>query len=160
MSIPNWIEAGSAVLAAMATVCIAVLTYRTLNVLRVYANDTRRIADDSSQQIERGQMPFVAVATDPTAGLLLENQGFGPAINIQYSGCDLNKEEFKRAVPSLAVKGIFQAHREIFNTFLNNRALEITYTSLRGKKYRSIVKRTGMTMETIFIEEPEVSAAS
>jgi len=64
------------------------ITGATLCVLWGYARDTKRIADDSATQVERAQMPFLALGMrerdESSPGWILENQGFGPAINIVF----------------------------------------------------------------------------
>ena len=82
-NLPGWIQ-------TLAAVSIVILTLLTLIVLRRYAADTKTIADASASQTENCQMPFLAVAmTEGTpagpGGWIIQNQGFGPAINISYS---------------------------------------------------------------------------
>jgi hypothetical protein len=55
-----------------------------------YVKDTKRLAETSIEQLESAQTPFLALkmqATDFRAGAVsfsyqLENQGFGPALNV------------------------------------------------------------------------------
>jgi len=74
---PNWIQ--------------VVLTGVTLIVLCVYVYDTRRIAQASVAQAENSQKPFLVLLPKPAeferhgGGWALENQGFGPAMNIRHS---------------------------------------------------------------------------
>jgi hypothetical protein len=76
LNLPNWIQ-------ALAAAAIAALTYRTLSVLKKYAEDTQKIAEASVSQIENTQMPFLAVVR--REAWTVENQGFGPAINIVFA---------------------------------------------------------------------------
>src|SRR6267154_4227417 len=81
---PAWIQSVSAVV-------IVGLTLWTLIVLRKYAADTKRIADVSTSQTERSQMPFITVAWREAAppqikeGWEIQNQGFGPALSVRFS---------------------------------------------------------------------------
>ena len=87
----NWIQSVAALIGALAAIGLAALTFLTLLILRNYAADTKRIANDSSSQVERSQMPFLALVWRPQRGVpdeytwYLENQGFGPAVNIRRS---------------------------------------------------------------------------
>jgi hypothetical protein len=156
---PNWIEAIGAALAAVATVCIAVLTFLTLKVLRVYADDTKRIANDSATQVERGQMPFVSIGFVPhvpggQASWVIENQGFGPAMNIRChygaqnaAGNAVSGEQY---VPSLAVNGRHPASPSLHRAIQNQQPVEIEYTSLSGKRYSSLAATGRGQVETEF----------
>jgi hypothetical protein len=82
-NVPNWIQ-------ALAAISIVGLTLITLIVLKHYAADTKTIARASVLQLENSQMPFLAVIMQPntthsTGEWRIENQGFGPAINVTYS---------------------------------------------------------------------------
>jgi hypothetical protein len=82
-NLPNWIQ-------ALAAMSIVGLTLVTLIVLKHYAADTKTIARASVSQLETSQMPFLAVIMRPNTthsngGWGVENQGFGPAINVTYS---------------------------------------------------------------------------
>jgi hypothetical protein len=78
---PGSIQAGAAI-------AIVILTAWTLKVLRDYAADTKKIASASVKQIENSQMPFLAAVQVLNVGWVIRNQGFGPAINILYTGGD------------------------------------------------------------------------
>jgi hypothetical protein len=82
-ALPNWIQ-------ALDAICLVILTLLTLIILRGYAADTKTIADTSVSQTENSQMPFLAVAMregdgNAQGGWTVENQGFGPALNIGFS---------------------------------------------------------------------------
>ena len=128
-NLPSWIQAISAA-------CIVALTFLTLIVLRKYAADTRTIADASASQIENSQMPFLAVVMRPethdsTGGWGIENQGFGPAIDVSYSS-------------------IVAAHADIADAFALKQRLVIRYESLSGAKYCTTVTMTKNVMQTQF----------
>jgi hypothetical protein len=77
-TIPGWMQGIAAILAVL-------LTLLTLIVLLRYADDTKRIADVSASQTEHSQMPFLAVIRR-SDGWAIRNQGFGPAVNIVFTG--------------------------------------------------------------------------
>lgn len=98
----EWIEALATGIGALATALLAYLTWRTLVVLRDYASDTKRLAEtsikqlesshkqleSSREQVESSQTRFVVVvevkADNPTVfACRLENQGSGPAMNVE-----------------------------------------------------------------------------
>lgn len=73
-------------LACIQAICSAgalILTGWSVLILREYAADTKKIAEASVSQLEHSQTPFVVMQRNE--GWLLENQGFGPAINGQLS---------------------------------------------------------------------------
>lgn len=81
------------------------LSFLTLVVLAKYAFDTNQIAKASVLQIENSQMPFLTVAMretvqDRQGGWVIENQGFGPALNIRYSFYDANGAKQMRPKPA------------------------------------------------------------
>ena len=97
VNLPNWIE-------AVAALGMLVLTYLTLVVLKDYADDTKTIAKSSASQFENTQMPFLVVAPKPQNGWVIENQGFGPAINATLADSHLALNELRQgANPQLIV---------------------------------------------------------
>lgn len=102
VNIPEWIE-------ALAAVAIVVLTLLTLLVLRDYAADTKTIAKVSLSQAEDMQKPFLVLLSKPQelnrhgGGWALENQGFGPAINIRHSDPEEMSSSGEMSVPSVGV---------------------------------------------------------
>ena len=115
------------------------LTFLTLRVLRRYADDTKKIADVSSSQTENSQMPFLAVMLrmrpdNEEAGWGIENQGFGPALNVMYriSGR-------RSSIGSLSEGAIQATHGDIADAFAIQQPVLIDYESLSGKKYRTTV---------------------
>ena len=146
-ALPDWIQ-------ALAAVGIVVLTTWTLKVLRGYARDTKRLADDSASQTERAQMPFLAVARkDGDGPYVVANQGFGPAINVLYRGyrgVAENEGKSTGSLFSLAPGGHSHDFNLIGTTFQCGKALEIEYESLSGKKYRTVVTLAEGTMHTTF----------
>src|SRR3989442_12118126 len=97
----NWIQAVATVLQALAAVGIVVLTVWTLKVLRQYARDTGRIADEGPSQVERSQMPFLALAQMPAevGGWKVPNQGSGPALDITYKTRSEGRERMRYIAP-------------------------------------------------------------
>lgn len=130
VDLPNWIQAAAAG-------CIVALTGWTLKVLREYARDTKRIADDSSSQAERAQMPYLTVLEAPE-GYVMHNQGFGPALNIRYRGHHDNVER-RGSAQGLAVGGTTLVHNEYTETMNAHGEFEIEYQSLSGKGYRTVI---------------------
>ena len=138
----DWIQ-------ALSTVAIVVLSMWTLIVLRKYAADTKRIADASTSQTERSQMPFLAVAWRDAAqgireGWQIQNQGFGPALNVRFS----TYGEAGQGWRSIADIGVGENrdsfHNQIASCLQNqhgNRTFIIEYSSLSGQRYRTTVDR-------------------
>ena len=113
----------------------------TLRVLRKYASDTETIATASVTQTERAQMPFLAVTSKPylpgqVTGWCIENQGFGPAVNIKCT-YEHHGSVVKSVLP-LAVQGVesFPNFSEVVG---NPLGFEIQYESLSGRKYRTLI---------------------
>src|SRR6476659_8139428 len=86
--LPNWVQAGAAV-------ALVVLTAATLWVLKRYADDTGTIAKASAAQTENSQMPILVLIRHTIImpnykkdEWSIQNQGFGPALNIRFTGCD------------------------------------------------------------------------
>jgi len=157
IDIPSWIQAG-------ADVALMVLTGATLWVLKGYAADTKKIAKASHP--EHSQMPFLTVAwrhSQPTipAGWELQNQGFGPALNVRFSVHSNEGEEW-RSIADMA-KGQCRSepefHEEIRKHLQNgirNRTFTIKYTSLSGLPYVTKVERLhNNELQTTFLKPPE-----
>jgi hypothetical protein len=140
----TWIQTLSAM-------CIVVLTGWTLKVLRGYAADTKRIADDSASQAERAQIPFVAVSFKEPGGYFMQNQGFGPALNIEWTFSG-NGGRVHRNMPSLGVRSERFAHNDISTTLVQqHEPFAIDYQSLSLQRYRTVVTIVdGVTMHSEF----------
>jgi hypothetical protein len=131
----SWLQAVSSVL-------LVLVTGATLYVLYGYAKDTKRIADDSATQVERSQMPFLAAASEEPDGWFLENQGFGPALNVHYSSY-VTGNLVMRPIQPLGPQRRRNLHNEIVAA-LGRGELRLGYESLSGKRYRtSVVQRDG-----------------
>lgn len=148
IDIPSWIQ-------AIAAVCIVGLTLRTLLVLKDYASDTKKIANAGLLQLENSQMPFLAVIMRPAVspndvgGWGIENQGFGPAINVRYSGhvSGDSREEYTESIPK---GGTLAMHGDISAAFRFNQALVIQYESVSGSTYRSTIAMVDNNIRTQF----------
>jgi len=143
-ALPNWIQ-------ALAAICLVILTLLTLIVLKGYAADTKTIADTSVSQTENSQMPFLAVAMregdqNAQGGWIVENQGFGPALNIGFSDYRDGRRHM-RPIPPLGIGGKrTNLHNEISNALAQAEGFEIEYESLSGKRYRTtVVMENGRT---------------
>jgi hypothetical protein len=68
-TIPDWIQAGAAVVQALSAAALVALTLLTLLVLRQYAAETGQIAKDSSSQVGN------AIAIKPTSAYQNESSG-------------------------------------------------------------------------------------
>jgi hypothetical protein len=139
---------------AIASVLMVLLTGATLYVLCGYARDTKRIANDSATQVERAQMPFLAVVmkerdADSAGGWVLENQGFGPAINITFFD-DGNGERRVCRVRPIGTGGQSNVLPTIANALQQPQGFEVGYESLSGKDYRTTVARRDGRDETTF----------
>ena len=145
-NLPNWIQ-------ALAAISIVGLTLVTLIVLKHYAADTKTIARASVLQLENSQMPFLAVimrpnTTQSNGGWGIENQGFGPAINVIYSSG--HKDATLMPLGSMPRGDIQPVHADIEDAFRATRQVVIEYESLSGLKYRTIVTRFDGVMNTQF----------
>ena len=141
----------------MAEWIIVALTFITLLVFFRYAYDTYRIAKTSVAQREDSLTPFLAVAMrentiERQGGWAIQNQGFGPALNISYSRYDNNGIEGKRWMASLAKDAEYRsAHDDIANAFAHDWQFTITYESLSGKQYKTTARIIpGRGLETKF----------
>ena len=138
VNLPEWIE-------ALAAVVIVVLTLLTLLVLRDYAADTKTIAKVSLSQAENMQRPFVVLLSKPPelnrhgGGWALENQGFGPAINIRHSDPG-GEEVFRENVRALG-RGDFLIMEGFNIDVMPNHVFTAEYDSLSGNEV-SYCRRT------------------
>jgi hypothetical protein len=147
VNLPNWIE-------AVAALAIVALTYLTLVVLKGYAADTKTIANASVLQTENAQKPFLALLPKPQepgkhgGGWALENQGFGPAMNIRHSDAG-GSGQFRENVRALARDDYFWL--EGFDPdVMRNQIFTAEYESLSGAKYRTVVAWQEGVMRTTF----------
>jgi hypothetical protein len=146
-NLPNWIE-------ALAASAIVLLTYLTLVVLKDYAADTKKIANASVLQTENAQKPFLVLLSKPPeigkhgGGWALENQGFGPAMNIRHSDAG-GSGQFRENVRALARDDYF--FLEGFDLdVMQNQIFTAEYESLSGAKYRTVVAWPDGIMRTTF----------
>jgi hypothetical protein len=135
INLPNWIE-------ALAALGIVVLTYRTLVVLKDYAADTKKIAKASVSQLDNTQMLFLVVVQKPRTadfqgGWVLENQGFGSAINVTWTYTQHGR--VVRPFLPLAPRAIHDVQNEYAQIFGNPLGLSIDYESLSGLKYQTLI---------------------
>jgi hypothetical protein len=141
---PSWIQAVSAV-------GLLFLTGWTLKVLRQYAADTKTIASVSASQTENSQLPFLAVIMKENAGgWNIQNQGFGPAINIRYSGDNQGNERVMRSTPPLGAGEWRELHNQISVVFNRWREFDLEYQSLSGANYATRVTLENGVMRVEF----------
>jgi hypothetical protein len=126
INLPNWIE-------ALAALGLLALTYLTLVVLKDYAADTKLIARASGSQLEAVQMPFLVVV--PHNGWVIENQGFGPAINATLAYSETGR--VIQPLPALAPRATHSVQNEFPQ--LHGKPLRIDYESLSGLKYQTLI---------------------
>jgi hypothetical protein len=123
---------------------LALLAVLSIIVLMKYAADTRIIAKNSSKQVENSQKPFVAPikATEfsDKFAWALKNQGFGPAINVSYSGGTADPSTMQ-SINSLAVGEQYPLPGETGNLEKRDR-FTVEFQSLSGKKYSTTVTWT------------------
>jgi hypothetical protein len=141
--LPNWIQ-------ALAAVALVFLTWRSLLILRKYAEDTKRIADKSVEQIENAQKPFLALVIRTLEmghnEWVIENQGSGPALNIRHS--DPRGEDIMFDMPPLA-KGDFNLLKFFDRQMVARNGFTIQYASLGGIGYITSVSWLGDSMRTV-----------
>lgn len=152
----NWIQ-------ALASVGIVVLTVLTLIVLRRYAADTKTIAKVSASQTENATMPILVVVkrTNITPNYRediwsIKNQGFGPAINIRFTGHaeGANETSIKLTFPlGAGEERVIREIEEVLNKWLK---FEMWYESLSGLEYGTKVRMGEQGLHTKFIR-PSVS---
>jgi hypothetical protein len=149
-------------LQAIAAFIIVYFTGRSLMVLKGYAEDTKTIAtasvhqaDISVQQIENAQKPFVALILKPEGitayfpgGWVIENQGFGPALNLRYSH-PLDPSVFDYN-PSVLDKGQYHYMPRFVIDQMRSHEFKVEYQSLSGTKYRTLVVWVDGEMRTTF----------
>ncbi|HTR24766.1 MAG TPA: hypothetical protein VMI10_12345 [Terriglobales bacterium] len=106
------------------------------------------------QQIDNAQMPFLAVRQQEQlvgqiGGWVLENQGFGPALNILCSYRQ-NQQDVRFQMYSLGP----QTPRSLGNHFANAQGtpegFKIEYGSVSGKKYETLIIWEAGEMKTQF----------
>jgi hypothetical protein len=148
---PSWIQ-------ALVGIGALILAAWSLIVLRDYAADTKKIAKASLSQTENSQIPFLAVIMRETnpGGWGVENQGFGPAVNVQYSGHIKGDAPRKEHVEPLPVRRVIALHGDIADAFRFNQPFVIEYESLSGFKYRTTVAMVKNEMQTQFMRVEEV----
>jgi hypothetical protein len=144
-NLPIWIQTAAAV-------AIVGLTWWTILILRDYAADTKTIAKASLVQVENAQKPFLVLLPKPQeagrhgGGWAIENQGFGPAINIRYSD-PRGGLELRENVRALARDAYI-----IFDEFnidaMRNHDFTAEYESLSGRRYRTVVTWPNGVMQT------------
>lgn len=149
-TVPDWIQ-------SLAAVAIVILTGWTLKVLRDYAADTKRISKSSLQQLENSQMPFLAVVNrtgKASYGLyaywVIQNQGFGPALNVRFTIKPENGEEQRGTVSALG-----QGEEKIFEgnhhkAISHGSVFSIEYLSLSELSYLTTAKLDNGVMHTQF----------
>lgn len=152
LNLPAWIQAAAAV-------ALTIVTTWTLIILRKYAADTKRLAQNSADQIEISQMPFLTLVelTDPHryTNWAIYNQGVGAAINIRHShwlGPD--RDNTTIAAPSLGPKDHFAVDTNSANIATSQTGFVIEYESLTGRKFRTIFTRHGDSQKTTFQKLP------
>ena len=128
----------SASLQAGAAIALVILTGWTLVVLRRYAADTATIAKVSASQTENSQMPFLAVAR-MQHGWVIKNQGFGPAINVLYSGGDYGDRARMMSTESLGASDEIPLQNVIANAFARWNQFDLEYQSLSGRTYKTTI---------------------
>ncbi len=151
----------------MAEWFLVVLTTLTLLVFIRYAYDTYRIAKSSVAQTENSHMPFLAVAQQENiqgrqGGWILQNQGFGPALNAIYPLYDANGRKYShRFIAPLSQGAEYSAvHNDIAEALNSGRDFEIVYESLSGHSYRTVVTlKPGMPLQTKFIRPEKLAGA-
>ena len=150
----QWIGCNSSAIQGVAAVGIVVLTALTLYVLVGYAADTKRIAKASVHQVENAQKPFLAVrqqenVPNQVGGWIVENQGFGPALNItcRYRH---NAEDIVRQMYCLAPNTPRSLHNDFANAVGTPEGFSIRYESLSKQSYETFISWEAGAMKTEF----------
>jgi hypothetical protein len=69
----------------------------------------------------------------------IQNQGFGPAINIHYSGDNQGNERVMKSTPPLGAGEWRELHNQISTVFARWHVVELKYQSLSGRTYETRV---------------------
>ena len=145
----------SSLLQAAASISLVGLTWKTLLVLRKYANDTEKISRYNAAQMENSQSPFLTAAFGE--GWEIHNQGFGPALTIKFSlHPDQGKGEW-RYIADMAQGDKRQDFGYEIGLHIQNgtrnRPFIIQYTSVSGLAYETRIERLEESKElkTTFI---------
>jgi|HubBroStandDraft_6_1064221.scaffolds.fasta_scaffold669100_2 hypothetical protein len=140
---------------AVAAFAIVYFTGRSLIVLKGYAEDTKKIAKASAEQVENTQKPFVGLVLKPEnivqrfpGGWVIENQGFGPALNLKHTH-GFDPTVFDYTAPVLGKDQFHHLDRINIET-ARNHEFKIEYESLSGKKYRTSIVWVDGEMRTTF----------
>ena len=135
LDISSWIQ-------ALAAVAIVVLTGWTLAVLRRYATDTKTIAKVSAAQTENSQMPFLGVVqrTGRTERFginywAIQNQGFGPALNVHFSIRTQEAKETYGNISALAPGEEYSLAGDKGSEIGHGTIIRIQYSSLSDVAY-------------------------
>jgi len=127
---------------AIATAILAILTFLTLRKLKQYAEDTTKLVDIGSKQLESSYRPLIVLKEELVTGnLIMRNLGSGIAVNIKWDGIDNNGQMGTMTFPfldhhtenSVTVHTLGQNHG-----FLQERII-ISYKALSGKTYETAV---------------------
>ena len=117
------------------------MTTLTLVVLCVYAWDTRRLAKNSSKQIEHAQRPCVTLVEQSAQNWFIENHGSGPALNITYwdtTNVEGVLTQVERPLSPLPAGGNSRIDAESGKRLWTG--TKITYESLSGRRYETEIK--------------------
>lgn len=147
INLPTWIQAGADVL-------LAFVTTWTLIVLRDYARDNKKIAENSSAQIENSQMPFVTIILRSEPGptpWAIKNQGFAPALNIYRSRSDgSDKKPMMQWTTPLAPGEEAHVSQGDANLMQSSDGFIVEYESLSGRKFRTVTFWNGPNLKVTF----------
>jgi hypothetical protein len=144
-NLPIWIQTAAAA-------AIVGLTWWTILILKDYAADTKTIAKSSLAQVENAQRPFLVLLPKPQelgrhgGGWAIENQGFGPAINIRHSDPG-GGGEFRENVRALG-QGAYIIVEGFNIDVMRNHDFTAEYESLSGRRYRTVVTWPNGVMQT------------
>jgi hypothetical protein len=154
---------------AVTSLLLVGLTFVTLLVLFLYAQDTHKLANASIEQVRNAQMPFLALVriekdnvfrnerlaafTPPTYQLwAIENQGNAPAINIKVSGrCAAGAKGEQKTITQF-LNPIPPGGNSSLKVHSSERIenCQIDYTSLDGRGFRTQVISENEELQSSF----------
>jgi len=160
----QWATNNSAGIQAIAALIASFVGLAGFGVLCKYALDTRTIARATDFQGKDNVLPFLAlnlVAVRQGQHLScdewrLENQGFGPAINVKYRMFDVplpkQKLSIMQGTESAVCDTTTQEGIRFSNNMRTNRDFIVEYESIAGESLRSAFRLMEVTQVSVCFE--------
>lgn len=158
----------SAGIQAVASSVAAVFAISGFIVLAIYAYDTRTIANATAVQVKDKVMPFLALALVPSdlgGGMQwkVQNQGFGPAINVKHwlleNPMPSQRPSIMQGADALICASEGDDGLRFAKSLKAGNGFRIEYESIAGEHFRSTFKivdaqRVDVKFENLSRETP------